>query len=136
MSFIDPATTEALRRRLRALWASRGGGYYGIVATLTFLYLEGRALGGGSGVIRGLRTLYLGGFLGFLIGSLVDAVTNAIKAALWPLVWIAELGIGLRLILLIVGSMLVYRLLRPAILHILGAEADDPATLTADTPAE
>lgn len=136
MSFIHPATVETLRRRLRALWASRGGGYYGIVATLTFLYLEGRALGGGGGVIRGFRTLYLGGIPGFIIGSIVDAVVNAIKAALWPLAWIAGLGIGLRLILLLIGSMLVYRLLRPAILHILGAEADDPASLATDPSAD
>lgn len=115
------------RRRALQVWESHGGGFYGFVALLTFLYLETLDLAGDLAGIT-LDTLGIGWVLQFLIGNLVDAVRIAIQAALWPLAWLDRFGIGLEsgaLLLLAYGA---YRLVRPTVLRLLREPGPEPDT--------
>jgi len=118
---------QAFRRHLLRLWLSRGGGYYGLVAALTFCYLE---VIGVAGDVKGATHLQmnLGWFISFFINNVVAAFLNGMAAALWPLKWIGMFGVGTKLLALLAGSYVVYRVTRPAVLHLLGA--DDAAVLS------
>lgn len=115
-----------LRRRALQVWESHGGGFYGFVALLTFLYLETVDLAGDLAGID-LDTLGIGWVLQFLIGNLVDAVMIAVQAALWPMAWLGRFGIGLESGALLLLAYGVYRVARPAVLRLLrepGPEQD------------
>lgn len=115
---------NVVRRKLLAIWESHGGGFYGFVAALTFLYLEAIDI---SGDIAGLpgTGLDLGSLLGFVIGNMVDAFVNAIHAALWPVSWIDHFGVGLLSGGLLAGSYAVFNVIRPGVVRML--QPTDPA---------
>jgi hypothetical protein len=116
------------RPRFRKLWASRGGGYYGLVTALTFVYLEGMDLAVDlSGL--GRISFGLGWLISFFVGAFVDALVNGITAALWPLHWVGKLGVGLELLALLAGSYVTYRLVRPAMLSLLDTDEEEMAEL-------
>jgi hypothetical protein len=120
------------RRTLRKVWASRGGGYYGLVAAVTFVYLEAVDL---AGDLAGIWPISLGSIISFFVGNLVDAVLIAISAALWPLKWLGAFGIGPTLLALLGATYVTYRLTRPAILRLLQPDEDELDELEARAAA-
>jgi hypothetical protein len=119
-----------LRRRFRNLWASRGGGYYGLVAALTFLYLEAVDLAGDLGGIGDI-SINLGWLISFFVNAMVDAFLNGFLAAIWPVHWIGHFGVGIELAAFLAGSYVAYRLVRPGILRLLDTSDTELAVLTA-----
>jgi hypothetical protein len=115
-----------LRPRLRQFWLTRGGGYYGLVATLTFLYLEGMDLAADLGGFPG-ASFDLGWIIGFFVGSIVDAALNGVAATLWPIQWLRLFGTGPLLLVLLGGTYLLYRVTRPGVLRLLGVEEEPTA---------
>ncbi|NJD10891.1 MAG: hypothetical protein FIB01_10830 [Gemmatimonadetes bacterium] len=121
-------TWNSLRRHVRQLWLSHGGGYYGLVTALTFCYLE---VVGIAADLRGITygALNLGWVISFVIGNIVNAVINALLAAIWPLHWIGQFGVGFKLLAWLGATYVLYLATRPLILHLLAA--DDVAEITA-----
>lgn len=117
------------RSRFRQLWGSRGGGYYGMVAALTFVYLEAVDLVGDVAGFHGV-SLNLGTLISWFVGAVVDAFVNGIGAALWPIHWLGEFGLGLKLLALLGGSYVTYRLVRPAVLRLLDTTDEELAALS------
>ena len=116
---------KKVRRTLRKVWASRGGGYYGLVAAITFVYLEAIDLVGDlAGLLRSWP-IGLGSIISFFVGNLVDAVLIAVSAALWPFKWLGAFGVGPTLIALLGATYVTYRLTRPAILRLLRPDEDE-----------
>lgn len=107
------------RRHVLKLWKSRGGGFYGFVAVLTFLYLEAIDLAGDVAGVGRAALLDLGWWIGFLVENLIDVVLNTVWAAMWPVTWIQHFGIGLLSGALLAGAYGVYRLIRPGVLRLL-----------------
>jgi hypothetical protein len=103
-----------LRRYVRRVWESRGGGFYGFIAAGTFLYLEATDLAGDVPEIAGLVVDPLG-IIGFLIGNLIEAVMFLVTSAIWPLLWIDRFGIGLGSGALLGVGYLVYRAIHPTV---------------------
>ena len=114
-----------LRRYIRVVWASRGGGFYGFVATLMFLYLEALDLAGDVVGLPALVAADMGGVIGWAVGNAINAVMNLVKAALWPVEWIDRFGVDLQSILLFGAAYAAYRMVRPGVLRLLG---DEPST--------
>lgn len=120
------SAAHRFQRHFREVWESRGGGFYGFVAALTFAYLEVVDLAGDLVGVGDAR-VDLGWVIGFLVNNLIDAVMNLVWAAIWPLEWIQRFGIGLTSGALLVGAYGVYRLIRPTVLRLL-QEPDAPPT--------
>lgn len=110
--------THRLRRHVRQVWASRGGGFYGFVATLTFLYLEARSLLGDVSSLPRMQ-INLGGLIGWFVQNLVAGVMNVVRASIWPVEWIQRFGVGLTLAALVVGAYIVFQLIQPTVLRLL-----------------
>lgn len=106
------------RRYFRKAWESRGGGFYGFVGALTFVYLEVVDLAGDIAGVRWVR-VDLGWLIGFLVNNLIEAVMNLVRAAIWPLEWVQRSGIGLTSGFLLVVSYLGYQAIRPTVLRLL-----------------
>ena len=106
------------RRHARRVWESRGGGFYGFAATLTFLYLEAMSL---VGDVTGLPNVQvsLSGVLGFFVQNLVMGLMNAIWASIWPVAWIKRFGVNLTSAALLVGCYLGFLLIRPLVTRLL-----------------
>ena len=111
------------RGYFRKVWESRGGGYYGFVGAVTFVYLEALDLAGDIAAVGGVR-LDVGWVIGFMVENLISAVMNLVRAAIWPFAWISRFGLGLTTAALLLGTYVAYRLLRPAVLRFL--EEPDP----------
>jgi hypothetical protein len=124
------------RGHVRQLWESRGGGFYGFVVVLTFLYLETVDLAGDIAGVGGVR-LDIGWVIGFLVENAVDAVLNGVRAALWPVTWVGRFGVTASSAALLGGAYVAYRLVRPIVLRLL-AEPGAPATLgpPGDSPSD
>lgn len=120
---------ERYRRHARHVWMSRGGGFYGFVAMVTFLWLEATQL---AGDVAGLRnaSLDVGWVIGWVVGNFIDAIMNLVSAAIWPVEWIGRLGVGLGSLALLGAAWVGYRLVRPWVLRFLeGDGGDEDATL-------
>jgi len=116
---------KKVRRTLRKVWASRGGGYYGLVAAITFVWLETVDLVGDiAGLVRDWP-IGLGSIISFIVGNLVDAVLIGISAALWPFKWLSAFGIGPTLLAMLGATYVAYRLTRAVILRLLQPDADE-----------
>ncbi len=113
---------RAARRKgahAREFWMSRGGGFYGFAAALTFVYLEVVDLVGdvaGLGAVQ----LNLGFAIGWLVQNAVDALINVVRSTLWPIAWIDHFGLGLPSAALLAGAYGLYLLVRPLALRLLG----------------
>ncbi|HSJ16161.1 MAG TPA: hypothetical protein VK939_17275 [Longimicrobiales bacterium] len=121
--------TNRFRRHLRNVWASRGGGFYGFVAMLTFVYLEGIDLAGDFAALPASFEPELGFVIGWIVGNFVDAIVNGVRAAIWPVSWIRHFGVGILSGVLLAGCYGAYRLLRPTVLRLLTLPGEDPAAL-------
>lgn len=117
------------RRHVRELWRSRGGGFYGFVAVLTFLYLEVVDLAGDLAGIR-LRSIDLGWAIGFLVDNFVDALMNLVRSVIWPAAWIQRFGVGALSGALLAGAYIAYRLIRPTVIRLLEEDTDQPPPST------
>jgi hypothetical protein len=129
MNELRTLAANRARRRLRAIWVSRGGGFYGFVVLLTFVYLEVLDVGGDIAALPGAEP-GLGFVIRWLVGNLVDAILNTVRAAVWPLSWVSHFGVGLRSAALLAGSYAGYRLLRPTVIRWL--TPTDEATIRAE----
>lgn len=117
------------RRHVRRVWASRGGGFYGFVATLTFLYLEAMSLVGDVTSVGSMQ-IGLGGVIGFVVQNLVTGILNVVWASIWPVEWIKRFGVSLTSAALLVFSYFVFQLIQPTVLRLLqepGEAAASPA---------
>ena len=70
------------------LWDKHGGGYYAIVAVVTFLYLEVVDLWSGISAADGLRDFLASEMVTFWIESFI----NTVWASIWPVHWFSEGG--------------------------------------------
>jgi hypothetical protein len=131
MGTLTREATGRFRRHVRQLWESRGGGFYGFVAVLTFLYLEALDLAGDVAGLGGIR-IDVGWVIGFLVENLVDAVMNGVRSAIWPLAWLERFGIGLRSAAFLAAAYLAYRLVRPLVLRLLSEP--DPVAVPRSPP--
>lgn len=120
--------TNRTRRRMLRLWESRGGGFYGFVALLTFVYLEVVDVAGDIADLPH-RDIGVGTVISFVIGNLVDALVNGLRAAIWPISWVGTFGIGLKSVLLLGGAYVTYRAVRPGVLRVLRPTDGLPAPL-------
>jgi hypothetical protein len=113
------------RRYVRKLWEKRGGGFYGFVATLMFLYLEVIDIAGDILDLGGVRPT-LGWILSFVISNMVTVLVNTVRAAVWPITWISQFGVGLVSAALMGGAYAAYRAVRPSVMRWLEASDDVP----------
>jgi hypothetical protein len=121
-------TVNWLRRWVLRVWESRGGGFYGFVAALTFVYLEIIDLAGDAVDLAG-APMSAGYIIGFVVGNLVDALVNGLRAAIWPVSWIGNFGAGMLSGALLLGSYATYRAIRPSVLRLLTPTDDQPAPI-------
>jgi hypothetical protein len=126
---------KKVRRTLRKVWASRGGGYYGLVVAITFVYLEAADLAGDIAGIVHSWPISVGSIISFVVGNLVDAVLIAISAALWPIKWLGAFGVGPTLLAMLGATWVAYRLTRPAILRLLQPDEDELDEIKAQAAA-
>jgi hypothetical protein len=104
--------THRFRRHALALWESRGGAYYGFVATITFLYLEAVNLFGDVAALPH-QQFGLGGLISWFVQNLVQGLLTALWAAIWPVGWISRLGVGVKFGMLLAATYGVYRVIHP-----------------------
>lgn len=128
MNELRDRTANTLRRKVLRVWESRGGGFYGFVAALTWVYLEVLDLGGDIADLPG-ADLDVGYAISFFIGNIVDAFVNGIRAAIWPASWISNFGVGVLSGALLLGCYAAYRAIRPSVLRLLTPTDDEPAPL-------
>ncbi|HKJ93655.1 MAG TPA: hypothetical protein VJ957_10815 [Longimicrobiales bacterium] len=118
-----------LRRHAREMWDSKGGGFYGFVATVTFFGLETVNLVGDVAALPHVQ-LGIGGVVGWFVGNLVQGLMTALWSTIWPVAWISRLGVGVKLVALLAGAYVVYRLIRPLVSRLLrepeGTEPVEP----------
>jgi hypothetical protein len=132
MHELSSRLANRFRCYVRRLWATRGAGFYGFVAVLTFLYIETVDL---AGDIRGLPSsgpIGLGWIIGLGVDFFVDAILNTVKAAIWPVHWIGRFGVSILSATLLAGSYVAYRAIRPAVLRWLDTSDEELAVLAAE----
>src|SRR5262245_17046880 len=103
------AILPLLRRWLAKLWASRGGGFYGLGYVVTFVALEIRSLSGGLTTVSGLVAQVAQYVLRFSI----DSLRNVISALIWPAHLFEWLGGPAGLVALAVGYAAFELAIRP-----------------------
>ncbi len=77
---------------LQSRWMEFGGGFYGLMALLTYVWIEAQeiwnfVLGGGIyDVLTRLTTL------GLWIGFIINTLLNVLWALIWPVTWLNGIG--------------------------------------------
>ena len=120
-------------RTFRKVWSSRGGGFYGFVAALTFLYLEASNLVSGLAGMNHLPPLNAGTLIGWVVGNLLQVLGNLVRSAAWPLAWIRLFGVGLTSGALLLGAVVLFRAVRPSVERLLEG-LDDGAAIQPAAP--
>lgn len=112
-----------LRRHALEVWESRGGGFYGFAAMITFLWLEAVNL---VGDVAGLSQvqLGLGGLISWFVQNAVQGLLTMLWAAIWPVAWINHLGVGVTSMVLLAGAYAVYRAIHPMVARLLREEGE------------
>lgn len=105
------AILPLLRRWLVKLWASRGGGFYGLGYVVTFVALEIRSLSGGLTTVSGLVAQAVQYVLRFSI----DSLRNVVSALIWPAHLFEWLGGPAGLVALAVGYAAFEVAIRPLV---------------------
>ncbi len=107
-----------VRHEALEVWESRGGGFYGFAAMVTFLGLEAVNL---VGDVASLATVQpnVGGLISWLVQNLVQGAMTALWAAIWPLTWINHLGVGVTSGALLAGAYVTYRVIHPTVARLL-----------------
>ncbi len=118
--------THRLRRHVREVWQSRGGGFYGFVATLTFLYLEAMNLVGDVTSLPGMQ-INTSSIIGWFVQNLVAGIMAVVRASIWPVAWIERFGVSLTSAALLGACYVVFHLIQPWVLRLLQDPEDKPA---------
>jgi hypothetical protein len=105
------AILPLLRRWLVNLWASRGGGFYGLGYVLTFVVLEIKSLSGGLTTVSGL----LAQAAQYVLRFSVDSLRNVISALIWPAHLFEWLGGPAGLVALAIGYAAFEVAIRPLV---------------------
>jgi hypothetical protein len=92
------AILPLLRRWLVKLWASRGGGFYGLGYVVTFVALEIQSLSGDLTSVSGL----VAQAAQYVIRFSIESFINGVLALMWPVYLFRWLG-GLGVVVLVVG---------------------------------
>ena len=71
-------------------WLALGGGFYGVVAFLTWLVIEGRDLWNFFASFDGLAALLNALSFDTLVGLFVEAIKNSFFAIAWPVYWMQD----------------------------------------------
>ncbi len=119
MKAIFQRAADRQRHHAHHFWLSRGGGFYGFVAALTFVYLEAVDLVGDIAGLAGVR-INVGYLVSWLVSNAVAALLNVLRATLWPIAWMGHFGLGIRSGLFLLGAYLLYLTIRPLALRLLG----------------
>lgn len=107
-----------VRNWLLALWATKGGGFYGLGYVVTLVTLE--AISFEQDAVQGASSL--SGAEGFVVSQAfqyvtrfgVDSIMNGVRAAVWPAYlfdWLGPPGIAA----FVVGGMVFERVVRPVV---------------------
>jgi len=112
-----------LRRHALEVWESRGGGFYGFVAMITFLWLEAVNL---VGDVAGLSQVGLdvGGLISWFVQTTVQGLLTVLWAAIWPVAWINHLGVGLTSLMLLAAAYVAYKAIHPMVSRLLREEGE------------
>jgi len=105
------AILPLLRQWLVKLWASRGGGFYGLGYVVTFVALEIRSLSGGLTTVSGL----LAQAAQYVLRFSIDSLRNVISALIWPAHLFEWLGGPAGLVALAVGYAAFEVAIRPLV---------------------
>ena len=90
----DSATTTAgTRRRLARRAEDFGGGFYGVVALTTFLYLELADFWQLWRAADGPRDFFWSLGLDVILDFGISSLFNALWAGMWPFYWFTHLGL-------------------------------------------
>ena len=102
---------HVLRGWLTKLWASKGGGYYGLGYVVTFVALEVRSLSSGLTTVDGL----VAQAVQYVLRFSVDSVRNVVSALIWPAHLIEWLGTTAGLVVLAAGYVAFDAAIRPLV---------------------
>ncbi len=75
---------------LHSKWVSFGGGFYGLVALLTFIYIELSQVINFLFSIRGWHDISALFTVNALIAMFIDSIINMVKSAIWFTYWPSE----------------------------------------------
>jgi len=93
---IEKVQRSGLYRAQSALlhkhWAEYGGGFYGLIAVLTLLWVEGHEIIDFLGDFDSLAEFFSSDIISSLISLMVNAIMNAVMAFAWPAYWLAEIN--------------------------------------------
>jgi hypothetical protein len=110
----------AIRKHLRKIWSTGGGGYYGVGYLCMFVWLEVQLLVDdvleASGFVDFVSNAILSRIFSFFIESLINAVLSAI----WPLILFKDTGWAWGVVILLVTYGAYNVLLRPILGEWLG----------------
>ena len=73
-------------------WVEYGGGFYGLIAVLTLLWVEGHEIIDFLGDFDSLAEFFSSDIISSLISLMVNAIMNAVMAFAWPAYWLAEIN--------------------------------------------
>jgi hypothetical protein len=104
------AILPLLRRWLLKIWASRGGGFYGLGYVVTFAALEIKSLSVDLISVSGLAAQAIQ----YVIRFSIESFFNGLSALLWPVLLLRSLG-GLGLVVLAVAYAVFERAIRPLV---------------------
>lgn len=68
-------------------WLSFGGGFYGLVAVLTYIIVEAQEIFDLLSMPSGSEGIFSGISIGMLINFFIDSLMNFITAISWPVYW-------------------------------------------------
>ena len=105
------AILPLLRQWLIKLWASRGGGFYGLGYVITFVALEIRSLSSGLTTVSGV----VAQAAQYVLRFSVDSVRNIVSAVIWPAHLFEWLGGPAGLVALLVGYAAFDVAIRPLV---------------------
>ena len=105
------AILPLLRQWLAKLWASRGGGFYGLGYVVTFVALEVRSLSSGLTTVDGL----VAQAVQYVLRFSVDSVRNVVSALIWPAHLFEWLGGPAGLVALAAGYAVFELAIRPLV---------------------
>ena len=105
------AILPLLRGWLVKLWASRGGGFYGLGYVVTFVALEVRSLSSGLTTVSGV----VAQAVQYVLRFSVDSVRNIVSAVIWPAHLFEWLGGPAGLVALLVGYAAFDVAIRPLV---------------------
>ncbi len=115
--------SHGFRHHALEVWESRGGGFYGFAAMVTFAGLEAVNLVGDVAALAHMQ-LSLGSLIGWFVQNTIQGLMTVAWAAIWPVAWIQHLGVGVKSLVLLAAAYGVYRVIHPAVACILREGAD------------